>query len=35
MLSGIDDWRDAPVWTVDAISQATRGWFSLLGEAGA
>jgi UDP-glucose 4-epimerase len=35
MLSSIDDWRDAPVWTADSISNATRGWFSLLGDASA
>jgi UDP-glucose 4-epimerase len=35
MLSHIGDWREAPVWTVDSISSATRDWFSLLGNAGA
>ena len=35
MLSRIHDWRDAPVWTVDSISNATRGWFSSLGDASA
>jgi UDP-glucose 4-epimerase len=27
MLDNIDYWRDAPVWTVDLIAEATRGWF--------
>jgi len=35
MLSRIDDWQEAPLWTVDSISTATRDWFSLLGDAGA
>ena len=31
MLGHIDDWRAAPVWTVDTIAQATRDWFKYLG----
>lgn len=27
MLQNIDYWRDAPVWTVDGIAEATRDWF--------
>jgi UDP-glucose 4-epimerase len=27
MLDNIDYWRDAPVWTIDRIAEATRGWF--------
>jgi UDP-glucose 4-epimerase len=31
MLDHIEDWRAAPVWTVDTIAQATRDWFKYLG----
>jgi len=31
MLEHIDYWREAPVWTVDGISDATRDWFRYLG----
>src|SRR5215469_12991820 len=31
MLDNIDYWRDAPVWTVDRIAEATQGWFRHLG----
>lgn len=31
MLAHIDDWRTAPVWTPDAIAQATSAWFRHLG----
>ena len=31
MLSHIDDWRDAPVWTPETIESATRVWFESLG----
>lgn len=31
MLDNIDYWREAPVWTVDAIEKATEGWFKYLG----
>ena len=31
MLERIDDWRDAPVWTPQAIDEATRPWFEHLG----
>ncbi len=30
MLDNIDYWRDAPVWTVDSIAEATAGWFKYL-----
>lgn len=30
MLQNIDYWRDAPVWTVDGIAEATRDWFRQL-----
>jgi UDP-glucose 4-epimerase len=31
VLSRIEDWRDAPLWTPESISQATQGWFKHLG----
>lgn len=31
MLENIDDWRAAPLWTVDRIEDATRTWFKYLG----
>jgi UDP-glucose 4-epimerase len=31
MLEHIDYWKDAPVWTPDSISEATRDWFKYLG----
>lgn len=31
MLAHRDHWRDAPVWTPDAIRQATAAWFDNLG----
>ena len=30
MLEHIDYWRDAPVWTVEGIAEATRDWFRQL-----
>jgi UDP-glucose 4-epimerase len=30
MLNNIDHWQDAPVWTVDKISDATADWFMYL-----
>lgn len=30
MLENIEQWRDAPVWTPDAISTANREWFKYL-----
>lgn len=30
MLENIDYWRDAPVWTKDAITDATKDWFKYL-----
>lgn len=32
MLSQIDYWRNAPVWTPERIEEATRSWFRYLGE---
>jgi len=31
MLAHINDWKQAPVWTPDAIAQATADWFRYLG----
>ena len=31
MLDNIEHWRDAPVWTPDRISAATKTWFHYLG----
>lgn len=31
MMAHIDYWRDAPVWTVDTIADATKDWFKYLG----
>jgi UDP-glucose 4-epimerase len=33
MLENIDYWRDAPVWTVSKIAEATSDWFRFLGTA--
>ena len=30
MLADIDRWRDAPLWNVDSIADATRTWFQYL-----
>jgi len=30
MLEHIEDWRQAPVWTPDAIDTATKDWFKYL-----
>jgi UDP-glucose 4-epimerase len=30
MLDSIEYWRDAPVWTPNTISEATKGWFKYL-----
>jgi UDP-glucose 4-epimerase len=32
MLDNMDYWRDAPVWTVDSIKEATADWFKYLGD---
>lgn len=32
MLENIDYWREAPVWTVDRIADATADWFKYLGD---
>ena len=32
MLARLEDWRDAPVWTPESISRATREWFEFLAE---
>ena len=31
LLENIDYWRQAPVWTVDKIDEATKDWFKYLG----
>jgi UDP-glucose 4-epimerase len=31
MLEQIDYWREAPVWSPETISEATRDWFTYLG----
>lgn len=31
LLENLEHWRDAPVWTPDAIKDATRDWFKYLG----
>jgi len=31
MIDNIEYWRDAPVWTVEGIDEATRDWFRHLG----
>ena len=33
MFENIDYWRDAPVWTVSSIAEATADWFKYLGSA--
>ena len=35
LLDNIDNWREAPVWTPEKISLATKDWFQFLGKAGA
>jgi UDP-glucose 4-epimerase len=32
MLKSIDQWGDAPLWTVDKIADATKDWFRYLGD---
>jgi len=32
MLAHIDYWRDAPVWNVESIQEATRDWFAFSAE---
>jgi len=32
MLASIDQWRDAPLWTVDKIASATKDWFRYLAD---
>lgn len=32
MLDNIDYWKDAPVWTPEAINEATEDWFKFLGK---
>lgn len=32
MLDNMDYWRDAPVWTVSSIADATADWFKYLGD---
>jgi UDP-glucose 4-epimerase len=31
MLENISFWKDAPVWDPESIREATKEWFSLLG----
>ena len=33
MMSNIENWREAPVWTPETIATATREWFKQLGPA--
>ena len=35
MVDGIEQWRDAPVWTPHDIARATESWFTYLGAHGA
>ena len=32
ILENIEGWREAPVWTVDGIEEATADWFKYLGD---
>ena len=32
MMSDIEKWKDAPLWTPDSIADATRVWFAHMGE---
>jgi len=32
LLKNINDWQDAPVWTPEKISEATKDWFKILGD---
>lgn len=34
MLKSMDQYRDAPLWTVDKIADATKDWFKYLGDDG-
>lgn len=34
MRENIDYWRDAPVWTVSSVAEATSEWFRVLGKGG-
>ncbi|MQF69493.1 SDR family oxidoreductase [SAR202 cluster bacterium AD-804-J14_MRT_500m] len=34
MMSNIENWREAPIWTPETIATATREWFKQLGPAG-
>lgn len=34
MLDNIDYWRNAPVWDESSIAEATRDWFTYLGDSG-
>jgi UDP-glucose 4-epimerase len=31
MLERIEYWREAPVWNVESIAEATKDWFAYLG----
>ncbi|MDC3113133.1 hypothetical protein OA415_06085 [Pelagibacteraceae bacterium] len=30
MLKNINDWKDAPLWDVDSINDATKTWFKFM-----
>lgn len=32
MVDRIDDWKDAPLWDIESINLATKGWFEHLGD---
>jgi UDP-glucose 4-epimerase len=32
MLTSINQYKDAPLWTVDKIADATKDWFKYLGD---
>ena len=32
MLKSMDQYKDAPLWTVDKIADATKDWFKYLGD---
>jgi len=32
MLEHIQDWKNAPLWNVNKIEEATKSWFKFLGE---
>ena len=32
MLSKIENWKDAPLWDVHSINEATKTWFQFIGK---